>query len=97
MTTPLEQAQDILKGCDGEYVIGNQDVNCGEEVEMNDFKSGCGVILCPSCQAKKQQALICWREELEFLESFIPMPLHFTIKERISSLKEAIKLLEDGE
>ena len=41
-----------IKGCGNEFVLEGEDFICGDEIELDNTKSGCGYLLCQKCQIK---------------------------------------------
>ena len=35
-----------IKGCGNEFVLEGEDFICGDEIELDNTKSGCGYLLC---------------------------------------------------
>ena len=49
MTTESEK---IKEGCGKDFTLEREDYECGGEIETDKFESGCGFLLCPTCQAR---------------------------------------------
>ena len=42
----------MIEGCGEEFSLEGEDFICGDEIETNNTKSGCGYLLCSKCRAK---------------------------------------------
>jgi uncharacterized Zn finger protein (UPF0148 family) len=48
----MTTAKKIKEGCGKDFTLEREDYECGGEIETDKFESGCGFLLCPTCQAR---------------------------------------------